>query len=432
MSDVYFRYDGTVLTPVGAAVPSADIAVLGQPADFSTQPGSPLQAIYSQPNSNSASISTASWAAQEIAFTFSAPPPADVLADTYIAVSGVSPTGYNSTLEEPWLVLSVVGNVVTVAALTNPGTYSSGGTVTTSVLPNPTLSDGNGNFFFYTLPGLVSVQIYYSTVELDFTDQQIVAVGTGTGTVTSVALTMPAEFSVAGSPITTVGTFAVTKATQNPNLVYAGPASGGAAVPTFRVLVAGDLPGGSGTVSSVALTLTVPSSIFTVSVTGSPITTSGTLAQTVGLQNQTANTVWAGPSSGSPAPPTFRPLTAADYSNLIAGAASGTITTGPVSFTGVAGPGFMAIVRVSLYLYTATAGSGGTATVTTTYLDRTSTTQTIVSSTIDLTSLGSFQQLTQFLAANTALIDSTVTYTITVSGASGSPHWGLVWTFETL
>lgn len=66
--------------------------------------------------------------------------------------------------------------------------------------------------------------------------------GGGSGTVTSVALTMPTEFSVSGSPVTSSGTLAVTKATQSPNLVYAGPASGSAAAPTFRALVSADLP----------------------------------------------------------------------------------------------------------------------------------------------------------------------------------------------
>lgn len=62
------------------------------------------------------------------------------------------------------------------------------------------------------------------------------------GTVTSVALTVPAEFSVAGSPVTTTGTLAVTKATQAANLVFAGPTSGGAVAPTFRAAVVADLP----------------------------------------------------------------------------------------------------------------------------------------------------------------------------------------------
>lgn len=72
--------------------------------------------------------------------------------------------------------------------------------------------------------------------------------GAGTGTVTSVALTVPTEFSVSGSPVTTTGTLAVTKANQNANLVFAGPTSGGAAAPTFRALVAADIPAGSGVV----------------------------------------------------------------------------------------------------------------------------------------------------------------------------------------
>jgi len=66
--------------------------------------------------------------------------------------------------------------------------------------------------------------------------------GAGAGTVTSVALTVPSEFSVSGSPVTSSGTLAVTKANQNANLVYAGPSSGGAAAPGFRSLVADDIP----------------------------------------------------------------------------------------------------------------------------------------------------------------------------------------------
>ncbi len=68
----------------------------------------------------------------------------------------------------------------------------------------------------------------------------------GGGTVSSVALTMPAEFSVGGSPVTSSGTLAVTKANQSANLVYAGPSSGAAAAPTFRSLVLADIPAGGG------------------------------------------------------------------------------------------------------------------------------------------------------------------------------------------
>jgi hypothetical protein len=64
-----------------------------------------------------------------------------------------------------------------------------------------------------------------------------------TATVSSVGLTMPAEFAVSGSPVTTAGTLAVSKASQSANQVYAGPASGAAAAPAFRALVPADLGG---------------------------------------------------------------------------------------------------------------------------------------------------------------------------------------------
>lgn len=65
---------------------------------------------------------------------------------------------------------------------------------------------------------------------------------TAGGTVTSVALTLPAIMTVSGSPITTAGTLAATLATQTANLVWAGPTGGGPAAPTFRAHVNADLP----------------------------------------------------------------------------------------------------------------------------------------------------------------------------------------------
>lgn len=61
------------------------------------------------------------------------------------------------------------------------------------------------------------------------------------GSVTSAALSMPAIFSVAGSPITTSGTFAVTVASQTANLFWASP-NGAPGAPTFRAMVNADLP----------------------------------------------------------------------------------------------------------------------------------------------------------------------------------------------
>lgn len=66
--------------------------------------------------------------------------------------------------------------------------------------------------------------------------------GVGTGTVTSVGMTVPNILSVSGSPVTGSGTLAVSLATQSANAVFAGPGSGSAAAPTFRSLVSADLP----------------------------------------------------------------------------------------------------------------------------------------------------------------------------------------------
>lgn len=66
--------------------------------------------------------------------------------------------------------------------------------------------------------------------------------------------------------------------------------------------------GGTGTVTSVAFAdgSTIP--IFTV--TGSPVTTAGTLTET--LATESANAIFAGPTSGGVAQPTFRSLVTAD------------------------------------------------------------------------------------------------------------------------
>lgn len=76
-------------------------------------------------------------------------------------------------------------------------------------------------------------------------------------------------------------------------------------------------PSGSGTVNSVGLALP---SIFTVS--GGPVTTSGTLVGT--LNSQTAHTVFAGPASGSPGGPGFRLLQNGDLPNPLTNVLSST------------------------------------------------------------------------------------------------------------
>lgn len=179
-------------------------------------------------------------------------------------------------------------------------------------LANPVLTDGLGNYFFYAAPGTYTIVVYdplQRIVTQIFPDQAVVT--PGGGSVTSVGLSMPGEFSVTNSPITSSGSLTVNKANQNANTVYAGPSGGGAAAPGFRSLVSADLPAGVGSVTSVAATLT-GSALLSLAVSGSPITTSGTIGLTVNFANQNANTVLAGPSSGAAGPVTARALVAAD------------------------------------------------------------------------------------------------------------------------
>lgn len=79
-----------------------------------------------------------------------------------------------------------------------------------------------------------------------------VQAGATGGAVSSVGLSLPAMFTVSGSPITSSGTLTATLANQNANLVFAGPSSGTASAPTFRALVSADMPPAIQSVTSAA------------------------------------------------------------------------------------------------------------------------------------------------------------------------------------
>lgn len=67
--------------------------------------------------------------------------------------------------------------------------------------------------------------------------------GGGGGSVNSVALAMPPEFIVTGSPVTSTGTLTAAWDVVSANLVFAGPATGPDDVPTFRLLTITDVSG---------------------------------------------------------------------------------------------------------------------------------------------------------------------------------------------
>lgn len=73
------------------------------------------------------------------------------------------------------------------------------------------------------------------------TGLQWATLATGSGTVTSVGLSLPNIFTVSNSPVTTSGILTATLASQTANRVFAAP-NGSNGTPTFRTLVANDIP----------------------------------------------------------------------------------------------------------------------------------------------------------------------------------------------
>jgi hypothetical protein len=138
----------------------------------------------------------------------------------------------------------------------------------------------------------------------------------GTGTVTSVALVVPSFYSVSGSPVTTSGALTVTANAQSANMVLAGPTNGAASTPSYRSLVTADLPLGTGTVTNVSIAMPTE---FVVS--GSPVTTNGTVVVTKATQS--SRNVYAGPVFGSvDAEPSFRRLQPSDVAGTFVGSLS--------------------------------------------------------------------------------------------------------------
>jgi hypothetical protein len=104
-----------------------------------------------------------------------------------------------------------------------------------------------------------------------------IGAGTGAGSVTSVGLSLPSIFTVSNSPVTGSGTLTATLANQTTNLVFAAP-NGALGAPTFRSLVAADIPNlDAAKITTGSLKYAAGSTAYGVPSTGS----TDTLARTV-------------------------------------------------------------------------------------------------------------------------------------------------------
>lgn len=191
--------------------------------------------------------------------------PAANLTGTIAAISGVNLTNLNaSNLASGTVALARLSGItnaqidpaaaiayskLSLAGLVNLSSdtaatalpFAKGGTGLTTAADDTTLISSGAAWVATAIPNCTTTTsaLGYNTATNAFS---CITVAVGTGTVTSAALALPAIFSVAGSPITTSGTFTVTLATETANTVWAGPSSGGAVTPTFRALVNADLP----------------------------------------------------------------------------------------------------------------------------------------------------------------------------------------------
>src|SRR5882672_7855850 len=146
-----------------------------------------------------------------------------------------------------------IGNVLISGGVTTVSSWGKVG-LTTHVSGTLPIANGGTNITSYTTGDLLYASSSTVLAKLPIgTNGQVLTLsgglpiwqtggGGGTGTVTSVSMTVPSILAIAGSPITTAGTLAVTLATQAVNTIFSGPASGGSAIPTFRTMVPADLP----------------------------------------------------------------------------------------------------------------------------------------------------------------------------------------------
>jgi len=234
----------------------------------------------------------------------------------------------------------------------------------------------------------------------------------GGGTVTSVGLSAPSQFTVTGSPVTTAGTITLAWAAQNPATFLAGPVSGPAAAPTFRSIAASDLPAPAGDVTGSYGSMSVTALHF--GTTGIPL--SNTAPMTGQCLGYTGTEIAGVACTGT--------VTGATVVYNTPSASTGFGTNIPSTTMITAGStGNTYLVTLSVYQVTVGAGCSATktssATASVTFTDAQSNTSITVSSpTLTVTGNGSVGQNVQLsLNANVAA-NASLSYSVSSTTAA--------------
>jgi hypothetical protein len=149
--------------------------------------------------------------------------------------TGIS-TGGNANCSQPGF-----SNLSGTATISQGGTGQTTASAAFNAL-SPLTTEGDLQYYHSNSNARLGIGTNNQCLTSNGTDPVWGSCATGTGTVTSVGLSMPSLFSVSGSPVTQSGTLTAALANQNAHLILASPTSGSAAAPTFRALVGADLP----------------------------------------------------------------------------------------------------------------------------------------------------------------------------------------------
>ena len=149
-------------------------------------------------------------------------------------------------------------------------------------LPSAFAADVNGNYEFFIGTGTYLIQ-ESNAIGAGYTfNYAWIVYANGSGSVSSVDLSMPSIFTVSGNPVTTAGTLTVDLNTQSADTVF-GNCTGSTAVPSFCSLIANQIPSTLNATTINGLTVTGAETVSTtLGVTGAT-----TLSSTLGVTGAT-------------------------------------------------------------------------------------------------------------------------------------------------